>query len=75
MGFLNPWLYSTGRDGLKDIVDGASTGCDGQARFGGPKNGGPKIPGAGWNATKGWDPVSGLGSPNFAVMRKLANAE
>ncbi|KAJ5130065.1 Peptidase S8/S53 subtilisin/kexin/sedolisin [Penicillium bovifimosum] len=75
MGFLNPWLYSAGRDGLKDIVDGASTGCDGKGRFGGPKNGGPTVPYASWNATKGWDPVSGLGSPNFGVMRKLANAE
>lgn len=75
MGFLNPWLYSTGRAGLKDIVDGGSTGCDGKSRFGGANNGGPSIPGASWNATKGWDPVSGLGSPNFATMRKLANAE
>ncbi|KAJ5486893.1 hypothetical protein N7530_001193 [Penicillium desertorum] len=75
MGFLNPWLYSTGRDGLNDIVHGGSTGCDGNGRFGGPSNGSPEVPGASWNATKGWDPVSGLGSPNFATMRKLANAE
>ncbi|KAJ5773657.1 Peptidase S8/S53 subtilisin/kexin/sedolisin [Penicillium paradoxum] len=74
MGFLNPWLYSAGRDGFKDIVDGASTGCDGKSRFGGPSNGGPVVAGASWNATKGWDPVSGLGSPNFGIMRKLANA-
>ncbi|KAK4871151.1 hypothetical protein LT330_000388 [Penicillium expansum] len=74
MGFLNPWLYSKGRTGLNDIVDGGSTGCDGNGRFSGPGNGGPSIPGASWNATKGWDPVSGLGSPNFAAMRKLANA-
>ncbi|KAJ5188909.1 Peptidase S8/S53 subtilisin/kexin/sedolisin [Penicillium cf. griseofulvum] len=75
MGFLNPWLYSTGRDGLNDIVDGGSTGCDGHGRFGGPANGGPSIPGASWNATEGWDPVSGLGSPNFGAMLKLADAE
>lgn len=75
MGFLNPWLYSAGRDGLNDIVNGGSTGCDGKGRFGGPNNGGPSVPGASWNATKGWDPVTGLGSPNFAAMRKLANAE
>ncbi|CAI7617631.1 unnamed protein product [Penicillium glandicola] len=75
MGFLNPWLYSTGRDGLNDIVDGGSTGCDGHARFGGASNGSPSVPGASWNATKGWDPVSGLGSPNFGIMLKLANAE
>jgi tripeptidyl-peptidase-1 len=75
MGFLNPWLYSAGRDGLTDIVNGGSTGCDGNGRFGGPNNGGPSVPGASWNATQGWDPVTGLGSPNFAAMRKLANAE
>ncbi|KAJ5960671.1 Peptidase S8/S53 subtilisin/kexin/sedolisin [Penicillium vulpinum] len=75
MGFLNPWLYSTGRSGLKDIVDGSSTGCDGNGRFGGASNGGPAVPGASWNATKGWDPVSGLGSPNFGIMRELAIAK
>jgi tripeptidyl-peptidase-1 len=27
LGFLNPWIYSTGYKGLTDIVDGGSTGC------------------------------------------------
>ncbi|KAJ5344275.1 Peptidase S8/S53 [Penicillium brevicompactum] len=75
MGFLNPWLYSTGRDGLNDIVDGGSTGCNGAARFNGPQNGSPVVPYASWNSTEGWDPVTGLGTPNFEAMRKLANAE
>ncbi|KAJ5301534.1 hypothetical protein PENANT_c002G09403 [Penicillium antarcticum] len=72
LGFLNPWLYSTARAALNDIVDGGSTGCDGKSRFGGASNGGPSVPGASWNATKGWDPVSGLGTPNFGEMYKVA---
>ena len=74
MGFLNPWLYSKGRAALNDITTGGSTGCDGNGRFSGPANGGPVVPYASWNATKGWDPVSGLGTPDFAKMRKAAGA-
>ncbi|PLB33746.1 S53 family peptidase [Aspergillus candidus] len=72
LGFLNPWLYSTGKDGFTDIVDGRSTGCDGKDRFGGPPNGSPVIPDAGWDAIKGWDPVTGLGTPNFGKLKELA---
>ncbi|EED16525.1 tripeptidyl-peptidase (TppA), putative [Talaromyces stipitatus ATCC 10500] len=72
MGFLNPWLYSVGRLGLNDIVHGGSTGCNGKDRFGGPPNGSPVIPYANWNATQGWDPVTGLGTPNFAKLKELA---
>lgn len=72
MGFLNPWLYSTGRSALNDITQGGSTGCDGSGRFSGPSNGGPVVPYASWNATAGWDPVTGLGTPNFANMQKAA---
>lgn len=72
LGFLNPWLYAGGRDGLKDITHGGSKGCDGNMRFAGKPNGSPAIPGAGWNATQGWDPVSGLGTPNFGRLVKLA---
>ena len=46
MGFLNPWLYKTGRKGLNDIVGGnnsAECGAEGEA--------------AGFEAVKGWDPV------------------
>lgn len=72
MGFLNPWLYGDGLAGLNDIIHGGSTGCDGNSRFGGASNGGPVVPYASWNATQGWDPVSGLGTPNFATMKKIA---
>ena len=71
LGFLNPWLYDGGREGLNDVVRGASTGCDGKERFAGDSNGSPVVPNAGWNATAGWDPVSGLGTPDFGRLVKL----
>ncbi|KAJ5819571.1 Tripeptidyl-peptidase sed2 [Penicillium riverlandense] len=61
MGFLNPWIYANGASVLNDITTGGSTGCSqGQGIS------------ASWNATKGWDPVTGLGTPNFAEMKKVA---
>lgn len=71
LGFLNPLLYSN-PEALNDIVLGGSTGCDGRARFHGAPNGSPVIPYASWNATTGWDPVSGLGTPNFPKLLKAA---
>ncbi|KAL3474295.1 peptidase S8/S53 domain-containing protein [Aspergillus californicus] len=72
MGFLNPWLYAKGVQGLNDIVHGGSLGCDGHNRFGGTLNGSPVIPYASWNATEGWDAVTGLGTPDFAKLKALA---
>jgi len=43
LGFLNPWLYSKGYQGLNDILKGQSEGCIGR----------------GFNASTGWDPVTG----------------
>ncbi|KAI0197071.1 peptidase S8/S53 domain-containing protein [Xylaria flabelliformis] len=71
LGFLNPLLYSNPQ-ALNDITLGGSTGCDGTARFHGAPNGSPVIPYASWNATAGWDPVSGLGTPNFPKLLKAA---
>ncbi|KAI0427330.1 peptidase S8/S53 domain-containing protein [Xylaria sp. FL1042] len=71
LGFLNPLLY-TSPHALNDITLGGSTGCDGMARFHGGPNGSPVIPYASWNATAGWDPVSGLGTPNFPKLLKAA---
>lgn len=59
MGFLNPWIYANGASVLNDITTGGSKGCS-------------QVPYASWNATKGWDPVTGLGTPNFAEMKKVA---
>ncbi|KAL3493384.1 peptidase S8/S53 domain-containing protein [Aspergillus germanicus] len=74
LGFLNPWLYSNAVAGLNDIVHGGSLGCDGNDRFNGPSNGSPVIPFASWNATAGWDPVTGLGTPDFAKLKGIALA-
>lgn len=65
LGFLNPWLYSI-TQGLTDIVEGGTTGCTGTSR----RTGDPaqRIPGAGWNATEGWDPATGLGTPVFSDL-------
>ena len=69
LGFLNPWIYSTAKAGLTDITHGGSTGCDGVDIYSGLAA--PYIPGAGWNATEGWDPVTGLGTPKFMTLMNL----
>ncbi|KZT10837.1 family S53 protease-like protein [Laetiporus sulphureus 93-53] len=56
LGFLNPWLYSTASGALNDVTSGDNPGCE--------TNGFP--------ATTGWDPVTGLGTPNFAALRTAA---
>lgn len=59
LGFLNPFIYSRGCRGMKDIVDGGSRGCIGFDTFSGLES--PYVPYASWNATRGWDPVTGWG--------------
>ncbi|KAG0273841.1 hypothetical protein BGZ96_004638 [Linnemannia gamsii] len=54
LGFLNPWLYGKGRAALNDIVWGSNPGCGTQ----------------GFSAAKGWDPVTGLGTPDYVKMLK-----
>ncbi|KAH9164687.1 subtilisin-like protein [Lactarius sanguifluus] len=51
LGFLNPWLYTTdeGMFGLNDIKSGSNPGCGTN----------------GFTAIPGWDPVTGLGTPDF----------
>jgi len=54
---------------MTDITVGGSKGCTGRDIFtGGPA---PKVPFASWNATTGWDPVTGLGTPNFGKLLAL----
>jgi tripeptidyl-peptidase-1 len=72
LGFLNPWIYSVGQLGLTDITTGKGTGCNGLSRFNIAPNGSPVIPGAEWAAVKGWDPVTGLGTPDFGKLLKLS---
>ncbi|KAH9164686.1 subtilisin-like protein [Lactarius sanguifluus] len=54
LGFLNPWLYTTdeGMFGLNDIKSGSNPGCDTD----------------GFTAIPGWDPVTGLGTPDFSKL-------
>ncbi|CAI7577363.1 unnamed protein product [Penicillium glandicola] len=67
MGFLNPWLYSHGQTGFTDIVLGSSLGCEQL-----PGDGSHRVQNASWDATDGWDPVTGLGTPFFRTLVKLA---
>ncbi|KAK4198097.1 peptidase S8/S53 domain-containing protein [Triangularia verruculosa] len=62
LGFLNPWLYNNS-DAFTDIVVGAGVGCRKRKDLG---------HGAFWNATVGWDPVTGLGTPKFGRLLELA---
>jgi tripeptidyl-peptidase-1 len=50
-------LYKVAADSLTDIVDGKAFGCTQQ------------IPNSGFSAVAGWDPVTGLGTPDFKKMR------
>ncbi|KAL2272240.1 hypothetical protein FJTKL_07188 [Diaporthe vaccinii] len=66
LGFLNPWLYQLSSGILSDVTEGSSWGCNGSVVLNGSHS--PVIPGAGWEAAKGWDPVTGLGTPDLSRM-------
>ncbi|KAF8182218.1 family S53 protease [Mycena galopus ATCC 62051] len=54
LGFLNPFLYSSvGRAALNDLTIGINPGCGTDGFF----------------ANTGWDPVTGLGTPNYTALR------
>nr|GAT55465.1 family S53 protease-like protein [Mycena chlorophos] len=54
LGFLNPFLYSpAGQAALTDVIGGTNPGCNTN----------------GFNATAGWDPVTGLGTPDYTKLR------
>ncbi|KAH9055580.1 tripeptidyl peptidase A [Lactarius vividus] len=55
LGFLNPMLYSMGVPGFNDVTSGNAPGC-----------GTP-----GFNALQGWDPVTGLGTPDFGKLKAI----
>jgi len=52
LGFLNPLLYGQLATTFTDIVKGSNPGCDTK----------------GFPAKAGWDPVTGLGTPNYDKM-------
>ncbi|KAJ3740978.1 peptidase S8/S53 domain-containing protein [Lentinula detonsa] len=55
LGFLNPLFYSTAISGFNDITSGNAPGCGTE----------------GFNATVGWDPVTGLGTPDVGKLVAL----
>ncbi|KAI0331649.1 subtilisin-like protein [Cubamyces sp. BRFM 1775] len=55
LGFLNPLIYSTGAAGFNDITSGSNPGCGTN----------------GFTAGAGWDPVTGLGTPDFGKLQAL----
>ncbi|KAI9439489.1 subtilisin-like protein [Lactarius psammicola] len=55
LGFLNPRLYGDAREGLNDITSGSNPGCGTD----------------GFSAVVGWDPVTGLGTPNFGKLKPI----
>ncbi|KAI9438831.1 subtilisin-like protein [Lactarius indigo] len=57
LGFLNFWLYGGGLAGLNDITSGSNPGCGTD----------------GFPAIVGWDPVTGLGSPDFDILEEIVD--
>ncbi|KAH9175605.1 subtilisin-like protein [Lactarius sanguifluus] len=55
LGFLNPWLYGLGPSRFNDITSGSNPGCGTD----------------GFSAIAGWDPVTGLGTPDFIGLQAL----
>lgn len=70
LGWLNPRLYSDLKGAFTDIVIGGSEGCTGIDQYSGLPT--PIVPYASWNATVGWDPVTGLGTPLFNKLLAMA---
>ncbi|KAI4250164.1 MAG: hypothetical protein L6R40_000336 [Gallowayella cf. fulva] len=56
LGFLNPWLYKRGYQSFTDVLSGSATGCGT----------------SGFPAVKGWDAVTGFGTPYFPKVRAAA---
>jgi subtilase family serine protease len=68
MGFLNPFVYKNA-DAFHDVVKG--TNAIGRPPGGtGPQ--GPPTLKYGYNCTKGWDPVTGVGTPSFGKLLAAA---
>ena len=59
LGFLNPFIYKKGYKGLTDVQSGSAVGCGLD----------------GFPATKGWDAVTGFGTPVFPKLKALALGE
>jgi tripeptidyl-peptidase-1 len=63
LGFLNPLLYSKLLEGsFNDITEGCNKCCTASHK---------QCCEVGWHATKGWDPVTGLGSLDIKNFLKI----
>jgi tripeptidyl-peptidase-1 len=65
LGWLNPLIYGVASDSWIDIIAGYTYGCTSS------RAGAGHIPGARWNATEGWDPTTGFGTPDFQKLKDL----
>jgi tripeptidyl-peptidase-1 len=64
LGFLNPWIYQTAASSPKaffdvTVGDNINSGCCSSGAE------------SGFECATGWDPVTGVGTPNFAVLSNL----
>jgi tripeptidyl-peptidase I len=59
LGWLNPWLYKEGYKGFTDITAGNTSSCGVR----------------GFPVTKGWDPVTGFGTPIFPKLLELSGVK
>merc|ERR1712232_88984 len=62
MGYINPWLYKH-VESFTDVTRGDNL-----------RGRGPFVEPLGFNCTKGWDPVTGLGTPLFDKMLSAATS-
>jgi tripeptidyl-peptidase-1 len=60
LGFLNPFIYQNAAS-FNDVTRGAGEGCG----LGKQK---------GFPAAKGWDPVTGVGTPNYQKLKQAVLA-
>lgn len=59
LGFLNPFIYKNPQ-GFNDVTEG--------------KNSGGGLGGYGFRAIKGWDPATGMGTPNYGQLAEAVKA-
>lgn len=73
LGLLNPFLYQSAANvsaSFFDVVVGTNKDGDIQPKCGAF----PTFCADGFTAQPGWDPVTGLGTPNWAILKELALA-
>jgi len=67
MGFMHQWLYSkvsASSGAIYDVTEGSNKANPNNA-----------LGGMGFSAVKGWDPVTGLGTPDYKLLEALAFGE